>query len=319
MVLLGLFGHLTDAHLEMDSSGNLNLRIYDGGAVDVRSSSFYRIPSSGWYLCQLTADWSTGTHRVKAKVNGVASSELTVSSTSSSGTCGYFGNYFADNAAGPYIVNYDGYVLNEGYAFYGPYSVIGLRPNADIDTTWTITGAGGSRWNSTDNTTPDETQYISSATSGSVQRLDLTTTTLGNDVPAAAHAHILWGTSTTGSRSTFALQNSAGNDSVSITPTISFTFPTLPDFAELLVVTPPSGSSWDQTFIDGMRFKATHAADTNTNYVLEVLVDVVLTIGPVKQALTASLSFTGPATNGLWRQVGAATKWAVKRRRLRRR
>lgn len=164
-------------YILVNASGNLTCQIQGGSA----SATVATLTTSTWYWLEILHDVSGTTHTIQARVDQGTSQSA--NRTGQSATTSRFNIIGTDVAGGgTYTMDFDDLVIHSSQTAFLPTrrNVVRLRPDADVDSAWTITGGDGvNRWNSIDDLTPDDTtSYISSTTSGHVQRVHLSNYTL---------------------------------------------------------------------------------------------------------------------------------------------
>lgn len=256
--LLELSGN--DFDLKLSAAGALN-GIFIGGTA---SGTIATLSTGIWYRVEVRWDTTTTTHRAWVSVNGGAETAITRSGTAGVQVDGWrFGTN--GTAAGTYDLSFDDLGVIDGSAFLGKdLNIFDFSPDSDIDAAWTIVGAAGSRWGSIDEQPNDlTTTYISSVTSGQVQRVGFGSYVLSGteQVEAVAFAGNVGSNGTTGTRTVAVVtQDGSGTDgSPAATWSASINGWRFPSALQVYN-TQPAGGAWDQASLDGLRAKLTKSA-----------------------------------------------------------
>jgi hypothetical protein len=197
-------------------------------------------------------------------------------------------------------------VFTEGYYIPNEMKVAVLRPNSDINSNWTTTGAN--RWSTVDDAPPDDTGYISSTTLNQTQTMGMTDVTLSTGqviLGVQAGMRTIPGPYSNGYAGLY-IQDSGGTNSTlqfSANTSTGGPYWTMADRPLLL---DPDGASWTESVLNGCR---THLNQESTadSKVSEISWRVaIMEPGVVAKALTATLSFTSAQTRKIKDTLTAA-------------
>lgn len=289
---------MTILELNSVAGGGLVCYITSAGVISIKDISGTGAQSLGTavagdeWMVELTANFGLATNLYTGratKTGGAQGSTLSFSKASGASTWSsiVLGHDSANgsSATGDYAI--DSLVVLEGATLPGDYYVQCIRPNADVDLTWTVVGGAGSRFASINETTPNDiTTYLQSSTSGAIQRQDNTTFTLGaGDVIKGLKPGLRLGSSAvTTSNVVVRLQNAAGTNST-LTDTLDCSINGWKNGGAVTHLINPAGGAWSQTELDGIRLNMTKAASAAVARVSTAWIDVA-----VQAATTISVS-----------------------------
>lgn len=286
-----------DVFFTMDSAGQVRLVWGGQAAVTVGST----ITANTWHQLEWQVNYGATTWTCAVRLDGGTTVNGTNKTGQSSDLC--FGLYEIGISAATgatFTCRYSSLVYVDGLAWPGPVYVHTRGADdspADLDANWTITGTGVTKRadaidDVADGVAPDDaTTYIASSTSGQVQRVETVAYTLsGSQSIVGVQGVVRGGSTTTGGTPAFAmtLQNSAGTDHGTATTLTYAVNGWRNQNAVPVWLTPPGGGSWDQSALNGVRMKFTHAASTTAVRITSALLYIaVLTPQSVtEQALT---------------------------------
>ena len=252
-----------DATITLNSSGQLKLQVV-GQSI---SATIATLSAGQRYLVEWKDDSSATGHQFRVRVDG--GTEV-ASTTGSEAPNDVNGLTFGANhsTASTWDLYFDDVVVVEGTTYTDDLRVAVLRPDvvaADIEATWSITGGDTKRAGAIDEDPPDDaTTYISSSTSGQVQRIPIENVTISGTILAVNAVIRVGSNSTTGTRNFTAnlRDGTAGTDGASKTLDYDVN-----GWRKAHHLTPlndvPGGSGWSQTNLDDVVLRLVKDANTN--------------------------------------------------------
>lgn len=306
----------TDIALRLNgSTGNLSLAMSGGTGSP---ASVGTLAAGNRYLIELAHD-SSGTQKIKGRINGGASStEITLVTAAND----LFGIELGNNAgtASTFDLYFDDLVVTDTYAFPGDLRVESLRPDittSDLDTTWTITGGSSKRSEAVDEAPSDDsTTYIETSTATNVQRLELVTKTISGTIKALQPRGRTGSNGTTGTRTmTVNLRDgTAGTDGATASWSASINGWVVPGYPTPLLNV-PGGSGWTQTNVDNAVLRFVHNGTAVPVRITQayVLVAFEYSSSLTISGVTALVTWSSPASNPKVEHAGTAAleTWTV--------